>query len=60
MKKIRLNLDNIAVESFPTAAAPEAEGTVEGNMASRVGDTWCVTCGEPTCFGEWTCDPNYC
>lgn len=60
MKKIRLNLDAIAVESFPTAAVSDEQGTVEGNMASRVGDTWCVTCGEATCFGEDTCSVEYC
>jgi hypothetical protein len=59
MKKIHLNLDDIAVESFPTAEASDEEGTVEGNMASRVGDTWCITCGEYTCW-DYTCDEEFC
>jgi len=48
MRKIRLELENVEVESFPTEA-PEEEGSVEGFAASRPGDTWCVTCGEDSC-----------
>ena len=50
MKKIRLELDAIEVESFPTAQIPEETGTVEANFASRPGDTWCVTCWDETCL----------
>lgn len=59
MKKIRLNLDNLTIESFPTAEAAGEKGTVDANMASRVGDTWCITCGEYTCW-DHTCEPEYC
>lgn len=59
MKKIRLELDSVEVESFPVAEVPEETGTVEANMASRAGDTWCVTCGEHTCW-DFTCEPEYC
>jgi hypothetical protein len=31
MRKLKLNLDDLAVEAFDTAAAPEPRGTVEGN-----------------------------
>jgi hypothetical protein len=55
MKKIRLDLDAIEVESFPTAAATEQRGTVDGHFRSRIGDTWCVTCGEYTCW-DFTCN----
>jgi hypothetical protein len=41
MTKIRLNLDRIEVESFPTASVPDERGTVEANFRSRPGDTWC-------------------
>jgi hypothetical protein len=50
MKKIRLDLDADNVESFPTAAAPEIRGTVDGHLRSRVGDTWCITCGGDSCY----------
>lgn len=51
MKKIRLDLDAIAVESFPTAKGPGEQGTVAGHaMRSEVGDTWCVTCWDDTCY----------
>ena len=49
MKKIRLNLDGIEVESFPTAATPEETGTVEAHFRSRPGDTFCVDCSFDTC-----------
>lgn len=50
MKKIRLELDSVRVESFPTAEKPEERGTVDGHLRSRVGDTWCITCFEQTCY----------
>jgi len=56
MKKIRLELDQVEVESFPTIDIVEEAGTVEGFAASRVGDTWCVTCGEDSC----ACTFAYC
>ena len=49
MKKIRLDLDAIKVETFSTAQGPEQQGTVDAHMASKVGDTWCVTCFDPSC-----------
>ncbi|HET7234222.1 MAG TPA: hypothetical protein VFJ16_29685 [Longimicrobium sp.] len=46
MKKILLNIETLAVESFPTQS-PEAEplGTVHGAMASRNG-----TCLANSCY----------
>jgi hypothetical protein len=41
MKKIRLNLDCIEVESFQTASIPGETGTVEAHFRSRPGDTFC-------------------
>jgi hypothetical protein len=59
MKKIRLELDAIEVESFPTDSISEEKGTVEGHLASRIGDTWCITCGEYTCW-DYTCNEEWC
>jgi hypothetical protein len=50
MKKLRLDLDDVAVESFPTAPKVEVKGTVDGHLRSRVGDTWCITCFEYTYY----------
>ena len=49
MKKLRLDLDRLSVESFPTAAGTEARGTVAAHE------------GTPTCtlqpsFGDTACD----
>lgn len=56
MKKIRLELDELAVETFEPAATDAASrGTVKG---AESGDGWnCVTrYGEWTCDGYFTCD----
>jgi hypothetical protein len=42
MKKLKLNLDSLRVDSFQTAAATDARGTVEG-FATALRDT----CGCP-------------
>jgi hypothetical protein len=63
MKKIRLDLDRVEVESFPIGAVAEDAGTVQGQLASRVGDTRCITCFEDTCDNctvGFTCDPRIC
>lgn len=49
MKKIRLDLDAIEVESFEAVAGPGEKGTVDAHMRSKIGDTWCITCFEQTC-----------
>jgi hypothetical protein len=41
MKKIRLNLDCIEIESFQTASIPAETGTVEAHLVSIPGDTRC-------------------
>lgn len=52
MKKTRLNLDELAVDSFATAPAGETPaGTVyaaEATYLSRCGTCWGVTCA-PVC-----------
>jgi len=50
MKKLRLNVEALAVESFRTAPGVEPLGTVhaqEGTLQSRCE----YTCVEPTCEG---------
>ena len=56
MKKIRLAVEDVQVESFPTLVVAKEPGTVDGFGASRPGDTWCVTCGEDSC----ACTFAYC
>ena len=57
MKKLRLELDDLAVTSFDTAAGDEGRGTVEAHAPTR--HTACPTCDTlcPTC--ETLCLP-YC
>jgi hypothetical protein len=51
MKKLRLELDSLAVESFDTAAAQKPKGTVFGEQCT------CNTmCAQQTCPGCPTCD----
>lgn len=43
MRKLRLDLENLSVESFPTAARePAAAGTVEANAAACTCNASCV------------------
>jgi hypothetical protein len=49
MKKMRLEIDELAVESFPMAVDPASTvGTVKGNDAT-IGLTCPATCAGPTC-----------
>lgn len=49
MKKMRLEIDELAVESFPTAVAPDmSRGTVKGNDAT-LALTCPATCAGATC-----------
>lgn len=41
MRKLTLNVDTLAVESFPTGATAGTHGTVEGHFA--------VTCAHDSC-----------
>ena len=60
MKKQRLDVDALAVDSFPTAAVDEAlKGTVHGRLATHElyctnGDTCRTSCGR---VGNCTCPP---
>jgi hypothetical protein len=59
MKKLSLDLDQLTVDSFDTAAAAKEKGTVFGEQCTCY--THCDTCpGCPTCdntrCGQHTCD----
>jgi hypothetical protein len=72
MKKLTLNIDALAVESFETAEpAPQFRGTVKGRQKSTIYCTvegwWCAESGQNTCAtcdpcacGQNTCDQNTC
>jgi hypothetical protein len=60
MKKLRLKLEALAVESFPTVVLEaETRGTVEAAEGSR--GTLCATCDGASCGGT-SCGggPPYC
>jgi hypothetical protein len=50
MNKLKLDLDELSVESFDTAFSADAKGTVLGKQDSA------YTCG--TCAGYYTCDAS--
>lgn len=50
MKKLRLDVDRLEVESFAVARGGEVRGTVEGHVSLR------CTGGGLTCNGGNTCD----
>jgi hypothetical protein len=72
MKKMKLNLEQLAVDSFDTSAAPEKRGTVFGEQCTCPTNCTCPgcptcyescngTCGDScygTCAGQWSCDPT--
>jgi hypothetical protein len=59
MKKLRLDCENLRVESFPTAPAAEAAGTVHGLAATPecVGTLVGGSCPKATCQ---TYDDTFC
>lgn len=65
MKKLKLSLENLAVESFTTAASPAPRGTVRAH-ATELGQTCdpAPSCGPETCGGAFcirhTDNPNIC
>ena len=56
MRKLKLDIDALAVQSFETAAAPMEMGTVRGARAETNAGSGCpidtCTCGESTCCPE--------
>jgi hypothetical protein len=72
MKKLRLSLDELAVDTFTVSDDPRSAGTVQGNSAPEdaaaiTGWSWlCGSC-DGTCDGGATCpvscagaSPTYC
>lgn len=55
MKKLKLRMEELAVESFVTDAAARLRGTVEGH--NTLGGQ---TCGAERTCGPQTCPPMYC
>jgi hypothetical protein len=54
MRKIKLNLDTLRIDSFATGAQETQRGTVHGRATEFV-CSWLPTCpGQPTC-GQKTC-----
>lgn len=67
MKKLRLDLDELEVESFDTRGGAREKGTVVGEQCSCGGtcypqatcpQTCAYTCDDPTC--AYTCDDATC
>lgn len=56
MRKLRLELDALVVETFETAAALAGAGTVRGNLRNTDDASGCpidtCTCGESSCCPE--------
>jgi hypothetical protein len=55
MKKLKLQMEDLAVESFATASAAGPRGTVEAHNTFRGS-----TCGAENTCGPQTCPPMYC
>ena len=71
MKKLKLEIDTLRVESFATDAAQGARGTVRGNEVAgalqpattptiQTDPSYEQTCIFYTCGGCTTADPDYC
>ncbi len=55
MKKLRLELDSLKVDSFDAAAGDPERGTVLGRAVTEFVCSWLPTCpDQPTC-GQKTC-----
>jgi hypothetical protein len=62
MRKLKLEVENLEVESFETALAPSEKGTVEAYATGFLGTDPCYTCGDTTCIGTHdgdVCTYNY-
>lgn len=57
MRKISLNVDDLAVESYRTTPRlPRQRGTVLGHTGDASHPTWYDACHVTVTFGEATCD----
>jgi len=58
MHKLKLELDDLRVESFDTSAVEEERGSVFGEAYTEYANYTCPgfqTCGDPTCGCSFTC-----
>src|SRR4051812_35641292 len=55
MRKVRLDLEALEVESFETGPAGDVGGTVQGRIATHTCDLQCNLSPGGTCNGELTC-----
>lgn len=57
MKKLRLNPEDLTVESFPTATAADERGTVRGHAATPECTKSCTNCtfDDTLCGLTWHC-----
>jgi hypothetical protein len=56
VKKLKMDMDSLVVESFEVGAEDDGSGTVHGNLLTRLCDTVNNTCDAAnTCYGD-TCD----
>ncbi|HEU0298303.1 MAG TPA: hypothetical protein VFR37_02590 [Longimicrobium sp.] len=58
MRKLKLDVQNLEIETFDTAPAAPGRGTVEAYVTGFMGTDPCYTCGDTTCIG--THDGNVC
>jgi hypothetical protein len=59
MKKMKLALDDLAVESFAPAEDPQRRGTVHAHDSGPYTDE-CLSCGVETGCGYGGCDSQHC
>ena len=67
MRKLKLDLEELAVESFPTDTVAQERGTVQGHGQTDGGTTCWATCIGDTCWdscgadcGSYYCTPYSC
>lgn len=53
MKKFKLTLDELKIDSFETAKTTSEKGTVKGFITTPSVDAPCISLGDPTCL--YTC-----
>lgn len=60
MRKLKLELDSLQVETFLTDEAAEGAGTVHGHVSLACTGANGATCNDrATCNGAYTCDGEY-
>jgi hypothetical protein len=60
MRKIKLELDALAVESFPIDSEVPQPGTVNAHASGPMGCSADTLCGLATCLAVATCDYTLC